>query len=128
MSGDGVAILFFPSGATGPAFLVTDNFLVLKRYNNSDLYALAVGQLANRIEGLGAFHAAWPADDVQLSRTQRMALQHKLAELGYPVREFQGHIDFDLRDAIRDMQAKLGMIPDGFPTLQFLEKLDVAVQ
>ena len=38
----GDAILFFPSGATGPAFLVTDNFIVLKRFNNSDAYALAV--------------------------------------------------------------------------------------
>ena len=37
------AILFFPSGASGPAFLVTDNFVVLKRFNNSDAYALAAG-------------------------------------------------------------------------------------
>ena len=31
----GDAILFFPSGAAGPAFLVTDNFAVIKRYNDS---------------------------------------------------------------------------------------------
>ena len=31
----GAAILFFPTGAGGPAFLVTANFVVLKRFNNS---------------------------------------------------------------------------------------------
>src|SRR5690349_17117701 len=33
---NGEGILFFPSGAVGPAFLVTENFAVLKEYNNSD--------------------------------------------------------------------------------------------
>ena len=42
-SGD--AILFFPSCAPGPAFLVTENFIAIKRYNNSDVYALAAGQM-----------------------------------------------------------------------------------
>ena len=40
-SGDG--ILFFPAGCPGPAFIVTPNFDVIKEYNNSDVYALAVG-------------------------------------------------------------------------------------
>jgi membrane-bound lytic murein transglycosylase B len=53
----GTAILFFPSGASGPAFLVTDNFIVLKRFNNSDAYALAVGALADRLRGLPPFRS-----------------------------------------------------------------------
>jgi lytic murein transglycosylase len=123
-SGD--AILFFPSGAKGPAFLVTQNFVVIKRYNNSDVYALAVAHLADRIGGRGPIRAAWPADDRQLSRDERVALQHKLKELGYPVREFAGHLDFDLRDAIREMQAKYGMTPDGHPTGKLLAHLGIA--
>ena len=31
----------------------------------------------------------------------------------------QGMIDFDLRDNIREMQAKFGMTPDGNPTWSF---------
>jgi len=115
------AILFFPSGAGGPAFLVTDNFIAIKRYNDSDAYALAVAQLADRLRGLGPIRATWPPHDMPLSRVQRISMQHGLAQLGYNVADFQGHIDFDLRDAIRDVQAKAGKMPDGHADLSVLE-------
>src|SRR5665647_596078 len=121
----GPGILFFPAGASGPAFLVTDNYPVLKEYNNSDAYAIAVGYLADRMNGGASIKAAWPADDRPLSRDARIALQKKLSELGYKVLDFEGHVDFDLRDNIRPEQAKLGMVPDGNPTAAFLEKLGV---
>jgi len=123
----GDAILFLPSGAGGPAFLVTKNFIVLKRYNNSDAYALAVAELADRVRGLGAIHAAWPANDFQPSRDERIALQRKLAELGYKVQDFTGHFDFELRDQIREMQQKFGMIRDGHPSRVFLQRVGVHV-
>jgi membrane-bound lytic murein transglycosylase B len=121
----GNAILFFPSGAAGPAFLVTDNFIALKRFNNSDAYALAVGALADRLHGLPAIRAAWPADDFQPSRNQRIALQRHLAALGYKVADFDGHFDFDLRDTVRDLQQRFGMIPDGHPSRAFLDRAGV---
>ena len=123
----GQGILFFPSGADGPGFIVTENFDVLKEYNNSDAYAIAVGHLADRIHGGGLIKAAWPKDDRQLSRDARIALQKKLSALGYKVNEFEGHIDFDLRDNIRAEQKKLGMVPDGTPTLLLLDRLGVKV-
>jgi hypothetical protein len=124
-SGNG--ILFFPSGAKGPAFIVTENYDVLKEYNNSDAYAIAVGHLADRMNGGLAVKTAWPMDDRPLSRDARIALQKKLSELGYKVKDFEGHVDFDLRDNIRSEQAKFGMVPDGNPTSMFLDKLGVKV-
>ena len=124
----GQGILFFPSGAGGPGFIVTENFNVLKEYNNSDAYALAVGHLADRIHGGDLIKTPWPKDDRQLSRDARVALQKKLAALGYKVNEFEAHIDFDLRDNIRAEQKKLGMVPDGAPTPALLEKLGVSPQ
>jgi membrane-bound lytic murein transglycosylase B len=121
----GEAILFFPSGAAGPAFLVTDNFVVLKRFNNSDVYALAVGELADRLRRQPPIRTPWPADDFQPSRDQRIALQRRLAGLGYKVQDFTGHFDFELRDAVREQQKRLGMIPDGHPSRAFLEKIGV---
>jgi lytic murein transglycosylase len=126
LEGDG--FLLFPSGAAGPAFLVTGNFNVIKRYNNSDVYALAVGHLADRMHGGAPFRAAWPKDDPQLSRDARMALQHKLAELGYPVHDFAGRLDFDQRDAIRELQARFGMVPDGQPTPALMARLGLNVR
>ena len=122
-SGNG--ILFFPSGAKGPGFIVTPNYDVLKEYNNSDAYAIAVGHLADRLAGGGPFRARWPADDHPLSREARIALQKKLASLGYAVKDFEGHVDFDLRDNIRAEQKKLGLVPDGNPTPLLLEKLGI---
>ena len=122
-SGEG--ILFFPSGASGPGFIATENFDVLKEYNNSDAYAIAVGHLADRMHGGGLIKTPWPKDDRQLSRDARIALQKKLSELGYKVKDFEGHIDFDLRDNIRAEQKKFGMLPDGNPTADLLNKLGV---
>jgi lytic murein transglycosylase len=124
----GNAILFFPSGASGPAFLVTDNFNVIKLFNNSDAYALAVAHLADRMRGFGPIHAAWPANDVQPSRGERIALQRKLAALGFAVADFNGHLDFDLRDDIRTLQQQYGMVPDGHPGRAFLDRLGVRAQ
>jgi lytic murein transglycosylase len=125
-AGDG--ILFFPSGAQGPGFVVTENFAVLKEYNNSDAYAIAVGHLADRIRGAGPLRTPWPKDDVQLPRDARIALQRKLAALGYKVNEFDAHIDFDLRDNIRAEQVKFGMVPDGHPTPALLDRLGIKVK
>jgi membrane-bound lytic murein transglycosylase B len=121
----GDAILFFPSGAAGPAFLVTANFIALKQYNNSDAYALAVAHLSDRMRGLGPIRAAWPAIDFQPSRAERIALQHKLADLGYKVRDFDGHFDFDLRDNICELQRQYGMIPDGHPSRAFMDRVGI---
>lgn len=121
----GNGILFFPAGAAGPAFLVTDNFIVLKRFNNSDAYALAVAALADRLHGQPPIRAAWPVADFQPSRSQRIALQRQLAALGYKVADFDGHFDFDLRDAVRDLQRRFGMTPDGHPGRAFLDRAGV---
>ncbi|MFZ5691499.1 MAG: lytic murein transglycosylase [Pseudomonadota bacterium] len=117
------AILSFPSGARGPAFLVTKNFDVIKTYNISDVYALAVLHLADRFRGAPPFAGRWPEKDVQLSREDRMTIQQELAKRGFKPNNMQGMIDFDLRDDIRQMQVKFGMTPDGHPTPEFLGRL-----
>ncbi|MCB1396933.1 MAG: lytic murein transglycosylase, partial [Rhodobacteraceae bacterium] len=64
----GEATLLFPAGSRGPAILAFRNFRVIKRYNNADAYAIAVGHLADRMRGGGGFVASWPRDDRPLSR------------------------------------------------------------
>jgi membrane-bound lytic murein transglycosylase B len=79
------------------------------------------------MNGGAPIKAAWPADDHPISRDARIALQKKLSVLGHKVLDFEGHIDFDLRDNIRAEQAKLGLLPDGNPTAAFLDRLGVRV-
>jgi len=81
--------------------------------------------LADRMHGMGAIRAAWPQQATQLSRDDRIALQKRLAELGYKVNNFTAHIDFDLRDSIRSEQVKFGMLPDGHPTPALLDRLGI---
>jgi lytic murein transglycosylase len=122
-NGDG--ILFFPTGLPGPAFVVTPNFDVIKDYNDSDVYALAIGHLADRMQGGGPFKSPWPKQATQLPRDDRIALQRRLAELGYDQKRFSAHIDFKMRDFVRAEQKKHGLVPDGHPNAALLERMGV---
>ena len=120
-SGDG--ILFFPSGASGPGFVVTGNYEAIKRYNLSDAYSLTVAGTANRLRGMDAYRGKWP-EVIPLNREQRIRMQKLMQAKGYPVNNVVGQIDFDLRDQIRILQVKFGLLPDGHPTETFLQRLE----
>ncbi|MCP8939746.1 lytic murein transglycosylase [Alsobacter sp. SYSU M60028] len=119
----GEATLFLPAGASGPAFLVTSNFNVIKSYNSSDAYAMGVGHLGDRIYGGASIQAAWPVNQRQLDREQRVDLQRHLARLGYDLGEPDGKLGSKTREAVRDYQERRGLVPDGHPTLALLESL-----
>lgn len=57
----GTGTLLMPEGRSGPAFLVTPNFKVIKSYNNSTSYALGVSLLGDRIAGWGDLKGRWPS-------------------------------------------------------------------
>src|SRR5690606_37341616 len=68
------ATLKVPGTRSGPAFLMTKNFFVIKRYNNSDKYALAVGLLADEIAGYGGLVNDWDRPFTKLSFEERQEL------------------------------------------------------
>ncbi|MGH7322740.1 MAG: lytic murein transglycosylase [Candidatus Rokuibacteriota bacterium] len=51
--GDPPGSVLLPDGGHGPAFLVFENYHVLRRWNRSALFAIAAGVLADAIEGAG---------------------------------------------------------------------------
>ncbi|MCH9765120.1 MAG: lytic murein transglycosylase, partial [Alphaproteobacteria bacterium] len=96
---DQTAYLMMPGGAYGPAFLVTENFKVLRRYNMSDLYAVFVGHLADRIAGGGDFVTPWTSNARQ--RTDVIAaIQERLQKAGYPVSIVDGKIGSNTRQVV----------------------------
>jgi membrane-bound lytic murein transglycosylase B len=118
-----VARLYTPAGANGPAFLLLPNFEVIKRYNNSDSYALAVGHLADRIIGGGGFATSWPAGDYALTKAQKAELQSLLARAGYDVGTPDGVVGPKTRAAVLAYQSQVGLPADGYISGRLLEAL-----
>ncbi|WP_323012802.1 lytic murein transglycosylase [Devosia sp.] len=118
-----VGRLYMPAGSAGPAFLLLPNFDVIKRYNNSDSYALAVGHLADRILGGGGFATPWPANDYALSKDQRAELQTLLGRAGYDVGTPDGVIGPRTRAAVIAYQTSKGLAPDGHVSGRLLDRL-----
>ncbi|MDB5622859.1 MAG: lytic murein transglycosylase [Devosia sp.] len=114
--------LYLPAGAAGPAFLLLPNFDVIKRYNNSDSYALAVGHLADRIIGTGGFATPWPRD-YALSKAQRAELQALLGRAGFDVGKPDGVIGPKTRAAVLAYQSRAGLPADGYISGRLLEAL-----
>lgn len=114
------AALKLPDGRSGPVFLVTQNFSVLKRYNNADRYALAVGLLADRIGGYNGPVHDWNRPFVPVSMQEREELQNHLNALGFYKGEIDGKIGMASRKAIADFQRHNGLAPDGHPSRDLL--------
>lgn len=107
--------LLMPAGRSGPAFIVTPNFYVLKEYNFSDNYALFVAHAADRIAyGDKQFAAQWGKVG-GLYRSDIAAMQRALEKLGYDVGSADGLPGFRTRRSIGEWQAKAGMPATCFP-------------
>ena len=117
------ASVITPAGARGPAFLVGPNFRAILRYNNATSYALAVASLSDRIAGRAGIEGGWPRDEQPLSRTQVKTLQSRLQALGYEVGTPDGIMGPNTRAGLRAWQRDQGLVPDGFATLNLLERL-----
>ena len=117
------AELKVPDGREGPAFLVLHNFNVIKRYNNSDRYALAVGLLADQIAGYGQLSRDWNRPFTRLSFQETQELQKRLSAHGYYDGEIDGRIGPGSRAAIKAIQDRLGLSQDGHPSKELLSRL-----
>jgi lytic murein transglycosylase len=116
------AYLMMPSGAYGPGFLATENFKVIRLYNTSDLYALFVGDLADRIAGGGGFHV--PAAQVAQPRTAQVKeIQERLAQTGYPMDKIDGKIGSNTRRQVGIYEKANALKIDCWPTDVVLKHL-----
>ena len=112
---DNEQFLLAPAGRFGPLFLATGNFYVIKSYNISDLYALFIGHVADRINGGSAgFSAPW-AKVSTLPRSDIATMQKALVAMGYDVGKPDGLPGFKTRRSIGDWQAKNKMPATCFP-------------
>lgn len=118
-----IRFLLMPAGRYGPAFIVSENFYTMKEYNNSDLYALFVGNVADRISGGGPFKTPWTAPPT-FGRAAILKMQEKLAAEGKDVGRLDGLVGFKTRIAIGEWQAARGMPATCFPDAALLARFD----
>jgi lytic murein transglycosylase len=115
------ASVILPQGKGGPAFLAYPNFRVYFEWNQSFTYVLTAAYFANRLEGAPVFDAGNPAPG--LSGEEMKALQRKLKSRGYDVGGVDGILGANTRAAVREMQGKLGLPVDAWPTRDLLNRL-----
>jgi len=113
--------LLMPAGRHGPAFLVSENFYVLKSYNESDMYALFIGHLADRYGSDAKIAGGWD----QLSgftRSDVRAMQQRLEKQGHDVGTTDGLVGFRTRVAIGVWQGQKGQAATCFPDAELVER------
>jgi peptidoglycan hydrolase-like protein with peptidoglycan-binding domain len=116
--------LFLPAGANGPALMLHPNFSVIRRYNNSDRYALVVALLARAFDGRSsALVRDWPRAAGSLNREEILELQTLLNGLGYTSGNPDGLFGSATRGAVRSYQAAQSLPADGFPTSALLNRV-----
>jgi lytic murein transglycosylase len=111
------AFIVLPAGLKGPAFLATSNFSVLKLYNNSDVYAIFVGHVADMIASGApvAFAGEWrPVERLPRDRIQRF--QEALVAKGHDVGKVDGLAGFKTRRTIGLEEQRLGMKLTCYPS------------
>lgn len=119
----GEGYLLMPAGRYGPAFIVTPNFYVLKDYNMSDLYALFIGHIGDRIAyGAGDFHIPW-SDVGTMYRSDIQAMQKRMQAQGYDVGKADGLPGFKTRRSIGLWQAKNNQAPTCFTQPEIIKAI-----
>lgn len=120
---EGAGRLLMPAGLKGPIFLVTSNFDVIKTYNSSTAYALAVALLGDAIAGSSGPAAPWPRADRPLSFGEVRNLQTRLKTMGFDPGEIDGMVGDALRAAVRKYQQRNGLPPDGYADAVLLKRI-----
>lgn len=118
-----MAELKLPAGRNGPAFLMLKNFFVIKRYNNSDRYATAVGLLADRIGGGSGLVHDWERPFTPVGSGQVKEMQKILKAKGLYKGAIDGKAGSGTRGAIREFEKRIGVEVQGYPSEEVLEQL-----
>lgn len=116
------AYLMSPAGAFGPSFLATENFKAIRAYNMSDLYAVFVGHLADRIAGGADFKTPW-RQIRQLPHRDIAEIQSQLKQRGAAIDKIDGKIGSNTRWQIGQYERRARIDVGCWPRKEVLEHL-----
>jgi membrane-bound lytic murein transglycosylase B len=118
------ASLLLPAGHEGPAFLVYANFGTVMKWNRSELFALAIALLSDRIAGGGPLHHP-PPNQPRTAKSDIEALQRELNAQGFDSGVPDGIIGSATRQAVREWQHAHARIADGHIDSELLQRLGI---
>jgi len=116
------ASVVLPVRRFGPAFLAYDNFQAYLKWNNSLNYSLTAAYYATRLDGAPAMNKGG-GNIPKITFEEAREVQQLLEQRGYDVGRIDGVLGLKTRVAVREMQIKLGMPADGWPTAELLARL-----
>ncbi len=116
------AYLMSPAGAFGPSFLATENFKAIRAYNMSDLYAVFVGHLSDRIAGGSDFKTPWHQVR-QLPDHEIAEIQEQLKRRGAAIDKIDGKIGSNTRWQIGQYERSVRLKVGCWPRQEVLEHL-----
>ncbi len=117
------AAILLPAGHRGAAFMIFDNFHVLRKYNAADSYVIGVGHLADRLRGGAPIRALWPTEDRALSFDETRELQRLLLDRGFDPNGLDGIVGPGTIAAVRAYQSSVGLVADGYASPEVLRHL-----
>ena len=114
--------LLAPAGALGPFFAVTQNYHVLKRYNASQAYVLAVGHLADALKTGRITRHFWPRHKA-ITLEEIKHVQRQLTARGYSTQGQDGIMGPNTVSAIRDYQRDFALEQDGYLSPELIQHI-----
>ena len=99
------------------------NFRVIMKYNPAEACPMAIGYHADRLRGGDPTVQAWPRHEPVLTLAERREMQELLNRKGFDTGEPNGRLGPKARAAVRDFQASVGLVPDGFASATILARL-----
>ena len=96
---------------------------MIKKYNNSTAYSLAVGDLADRISGKKNLGQKWSPEKDKLTRQEIEQIQLVLKKKGYYSGEVDGNLGTGTSLAVAEYQKNKKILADGYISKNILQLL-----
>ena len=84
---------------------------------------IAIGSLSDRLAGGPPIRHGWPRGDRALTFDEKKEMQALLLDQGFDPQGIDGIMGPNTIQAVRGFQASLGLVPDGYASLDILTRL-----
>ncbi len=108
------ARIILPMGIKGPAFLVYHNFDVIKKWNNSDYYALIIGIMSDKIKNRDEININNYFMEKRFTTDEIKKIQTSLNAKGFYSDTIDGVLGKKTKQAIKGYQQQSNLVADGY--------------